>query len=209
MVGAGRPTQTVHALLGNCVRWLVSRRDVAGAGVRPLRRAFESGDEVRFVAQAYDTRLVPVGDAEVRVWVFPEGDGEEQSLLLAPVPGARGRYEASLGSLPEGEYRYEATVVTGESVAERSQGTFSVEPFTAEHSDPRLNEDLLVELARRTGGDYRRIGRLAGEPLRVEANPVRSLYTRRLDLRSSLSLFFAVVALLGVEWGIRKRNALP
>ena len=87
-------------------------------------------------------------------------DGKRQNL--APSLWGRDQFLARAQDLPLGEYTYRASLkVEGRTLGQAS-GKFWVEPFPGQEREPWLNQGLLSELARVTGGRFARLDSCPG-----------------------------------------------
>jgi len=82
---------------------------------------------------------------------------------------------------------------------------FVVESGGQELADPRPRPDLLRELAARTGGEIFEDPEQAPDLERFDATRVRSLGVVTERPFASVWAFFALIALFGAEWILRRR----
>ena len=78
----------------------------------------------------------------------------------------------------------------------------------AELENPQLDEPLLKQLASKTGGAYLTIDDVAALPEKINALQHPILATEERDLWDTPLVLICVVALLGMEWFLRKRRGL-
>lgn len=191
-------------LVQNLVRWLVAREDRRPVRVRPDAPLFDVAERVRFSGQVYDEALAPVSDAELRLTITtPDG-----SALPFPMqPLGAGRYALDAGSLPEGDYSFEATATRGEIALGTDQGQFAVGALALELRDLTADPALMRELARRSGGEHLFPDAVPTLPARLAddltARSVRS--ERTTELRRFAGFLLVIVLLLTAEWVLRKR----
>lgn len=191
--------------LSNSIRWLTTREDEKRIRVNPSKDVFSEGEPIDFTAQAYDDNLNPIENANIELNIK---DREKQyTLSLDHI--TRGQYEGMLAGIPEGEYSYEARVGIENQLIGTDSGNFSVGGSNAEFIETRMNENLLRQMAERSGGKYFDVddwGRLGEE---IKSLPKFLPETKREEARFPLWnlpwVYAAIVLLLAMEWFIRKR----
>ena len=78
----------------------------------------------------------------------------------------------------------------------------------AELENPQLDETLLQQLAAKTGGFYLGFAEAATLPEKIDAQQRPIFATEERDLWDTPLVLICVVALLGMEWFLRKRIGL-
>jgi hypothetical protein len=120
-----------------------------------------------------------------------------------------GRYEGRIDGLPEGDYVFEARATDGQAELGTDAGRFAVGGMNVEFQDTRMNRAVLQEMATATGGAFFTVGNFDSAVAAVRAlptfvpSPVQD--DRRFDLWTLPALLGAIIALLSVEWYLRKR----
>ena len=118
---------------------------------------------------------------------------------------AGGHYRGSWGGLEPGDYHYKAEAQAGDVLIGADEGSFLVEQHSIESVDVRADQALLSEIARRSGGNHRPLAQWR------QLLPLMPLQKRLVEEAATLPLWgptwplMLVVALLGIEWGLRKR----
>lgn len=210
LMAQGRPeTATLLAdFLTASVEWLTTREDTRPFRVSPARPVFAQGEPVEFTAELYDANNRPVQNAEVDV-TLRTGDRRVGVTMQAI---GNGRYGGMVDGLPEGDYTYDARASDGTAVLGIDAGRFAVGGMNVEFQDTRLNRAVLEELAAATGGAFFMAGNFDGAIAAVRALPtfVPTVVQddRRFDLWTLPALLGAVIALLSIEWYLRKRSGM-
>ncbi|MDX9751108.1 MAG: hypothetical protein RBT71_08530, partial [Flavobacteriales bacterium] len=166
---------------------------------------FEENEMVALRAEVYNAAYEPVNDADVDL-VLTDDAGREYTYTFAQSGSA---YRLDAGRLPAGHYRWEArTVLDGRPAT--AEGEFAVHALVAERYNTVADHGLLADLAARSGGTVVPVGGiddLARTLLADERLAARSYGMERFsDLVSLRWPFFVLLALLTVEWAVRRRN---
>jgi uncharacterized membrane protein len=165
------------------------------------------GDTLPLTVVVRDAAFEPLRDAIVDVNVTSP-DGRIERMRAAVDAEAPGHYAARFSPPQPGVYRVTAEVRRGTVRAGTATAAMLVGGADLEMTDPRLNRALLQRVASGTGGQLLREGDTAPllEALRARV-PAAPLTVRR-DLWHNAWSFLAIVALLGLEWGLRRRWGL-
>ena len=198
--GVGGRPQTIRRFWQDAVKWLALETPAGRLRASTERHVHRAGERVVFAAQAFDELLRPQGRAQVRVLLDGRG------IPLREEGG--GRYGGSLGGLEPGDYSYRAEARVGDALIGADEGGFLVDRHSVESVDLRADKALLEEIARRSGGEYRPLGQWR------ELLALLPLQKRLVEEADTLPLWgptwplVLVLALLGIEWGLRKRRGM-
>ncbi len=196
------------SFLSSAVRWLTSREQSRSVRVTPTREQFSGGEPVSFSGQVYNDNSQPVEDAQLSVEIT--GGGQRMQTDLHPL--GNGRYEGSVEGVPPGEFTFRATATKNGREIGKDAGSFLVGGMNLEYLDPRMNPEVLRQLAYRTGGGYLTAGD-AGS-LKEMLGSLASLAPREeqksdvLELHRWPYLLGLVILLFSAEWIIRKRSGM-
>lgn len=176
---------------------------------------YGSGQEVGMQASLYDPSGWPVRDADVQAELR---DSSGQVYRLAFVP-AGGGYRLSVGFLPPGSYTYTVSAGYGDRM-ERRQGFFQVGAVSVERPDLPADLDGMRRLAARHGGEAyhwdgrdrgrlreiaRQIGRQVAQHPAMQ--PQTRVRTEHRPLHQSVWWMLGILALMGMEYALRRRYA--
>lgn len=205
-----------HRFWKQLVLWLAKQEDTEGsAWVKLDTRRLPSGSQVGFTVGLRGRGGVDLPDARFEVKAIGPENAE------APVPTARDRTDER-GSfwktdLP-GEYRLVVTArgkdADGKEVAGEAAARFLVYQDTAELTIRRADHDFLKKLAAQGGGQFHRPGELKEFLQQLAAQPLPQLRPRAVlwpEWKANtlsgfvVGLFLLFVALLCVEWFLRRR----
>ncbi len=206
--GEGDDGRAFQRFWENAMRWLV--RDPALTLLHidldraEYRRHQSPSARVRAVHSDYTpARAVPVGLS------VTSADGAGTAAAATPlrhqdvVTDAQGESHVDLGALPPGAYRLTGSAtLDGRAVSENK--TFVVRAEGRELEDIVARDDVLKEIAEAGGGDYRRAS-LDGVSIR-DPREVRVGHQKRIEIWSHPALLLLVLALLALEWAVRRRS---
>jgi hypothetical protein len=113
--------------------------------------------------------------------------------------------EYQVSNLSEGVYQYSARVSV-DGVALTSRGNFTVRSLQIESLNLTANHVLLRNLAQENGGAYYEARNLTSEAIVGDQAGKGKIYTSELflPLINLKWLFFLLLTLVAVEWGVRK-----
>lgn len=199
--GDGRAFQTFWE---NAIRWLV--RDPALTLLRlELDKAeYRRGQPMAARVRTLHADYTRAADVAVRVSLRAANEPAEAEPLRSwsLTTNAEGEANIELQDLPIGAYRLraEANLDSGQAVEEK---TLLIRSEGRELEDVVARKEVLQELSRRTGGQFveNRFANFPLEPLREE----RLGRQRAIELWSNPFLLFVAVAVLCLEWALRRR----
>jgi hypothetical protein len=164
---------------------------------------YRPGEKVRFRVKLSDHDGRPVASSRAKISVFRDGVRVSQ-LPLTAAAGRPGIYQAEFTVDSEGSFEVGVDTAGGESEPVRAR--FEVEnPGESELASLRMNEALLREVAGSSGGAFlleEELGRI--EELIRPFSEGEVIETETV-LWTSYGWLAVVVALLSMEWIIRKR----
>jgi hypothetical protein len=196
--------QFFYNFIERAIRWLVNRDDINQIQIQSVQRSYNLGEQVIFAGQVYDEFYSPIIDAEVKINV--SGNSVDISDEMDIQSG--GYYRYSLGGLPEGEFQYKITAQKNDRNIGARFGKISVNPFYLEFQQISSNVPLMEQLAGNTGGEIfrprefvQKFGQLSFK------NRVYFSFSEYF-LWSYIHWLLVLIALLAIEWFLRKRWGL-
>ncbi|MGA0556849.1 VWA domain-containing protein [Larkinella sp. VNQ87] len=192
----------IDELLQKVMQLVSIKEDRRKLRVYPVRNEFLAGEKVTFETEMYNDIYEKLYDRPVRLEITNER-AVPRSFNYTPT-ASNSRFEVS--NLPEGVYRFRATaslngraeVATGEFIVREQQ--FEAINTTADHL-------MLRQLSQQTGGRFYNASTLNA----LADDLVSRKPTGRLTSNEALNelinlrwLFFLIVLLISVEWGLRK-----
>ncbi len=192
------------------ILWL-AKKDQLGDGavwIRLEQRKYAPGEQVKFVIGAQSSTGDPVPDAKYTVQLVG-ADGTRRPLkrLVREEDIVRG---SSRETLPPGDYAIEVAADHEGMSLGTARVRFIVLKQDLEMDNTAADTDVMRTLAARTGGESlapeqlsELIERLAKKTDHLEVEQIT-----KESLWDTWTMFFGLVALLGVEWFLRKRWGL-
>ena len=191
--------------LFNNIKWLIVADDKRKFKVEPSKRIFSGSEAVIFKGQVYDDSYNPVSGVEIRLRLRSP-DGKESDYYLSETSEAR--YSTEIFNLDEGTYSYVADGKKEEVSVGTDKGQFSIGESNIEHYQLQADKGLLQQIALRTGGEFIYARNLGELPEKIKALtelvPESDFKNTRKSFNEFGWILFLLLALLSVEWVVRK-----
>ncbi|GAB3015493.1 VWA domain-containing protein [Spirosoma pulveris] len=194
--------EVVDELIQKVIQLISVKEDRRKLRVYPIRNEFVAGEKVIFETELYNDIYERLYDKPVRLEISDE-KGLTRSYNFTPTE-ANSRFEIS--RLPEGAYSFKASV-TVNNKAEQSTGQFVVRDLQLEALNTTADHGLLRQLSQQTGGQFYNASQTDAlvQTLTNRPHPARLTSTEEMnELINWRWLFFVVLTLVAVEWGLRK-----
>lgn len=172
------------------------------------RVEYAPGDAATIRVRLQDTQGRPAGDATVDA-LLVSGDQVVASVPLAVDDPQRGTYLGITSPLDPGEYQIRVRASGFDNAALQASTPIWVGSSNAlEHQRVSLDRSALVQIAEASGGHY--VHESSAEELLAQLKPLSSGTVVESDILiwQSFYWFAAVMALLTLEWVLRKRAGL-
>lgn len=195
--------------LYNLIQWLTTKTDRRKFRVYPTKNLYSGDERVIFKGQVFDDAYNAVSGAEIKL-VLTDPEGKTYDYFMEEAQ--KGNYIEDLSNLEEGAYTYEAVGKKGGRELGRDRGEFSVGRSAIEYATLKANDDVLKQVALRTGGAFvyaRDLEKLANVVLNSPG--VKPVLDVRKSTQSLQKFFWPIVLLLlllFIEWTLRKRSGL-
>lgn len=194
--------EVVDELIQKVIQLISVKEDRRKLRVYPIRNEFVAGEKVIFETELYNDIYEHLYDKPVQLAISDE-KGITRSFNYTPTEN-NSRFEIS--RLPEGAYRFRASV-TINNKAEQSSGQFVVRDLQLEAINTTADHGLLRQLAQQTGGQFYTASQTDAlvRTIITKPHPARLTSTEEMnELINWRWLFFVVLLLASVEWGLRK-----
>jgi len=169
------------------------------------RNDYSENEPVTFDAEVYNNSFELINDPDVNLTIINE-DKKSFPYIFSKTDRA---YNLNAGFFPPGDYRYKATVNAGDQLFS-SEGSFSISTLHAEQSETVADHQILNSLAENSGAKMYYPGEL--DKLKDDLLEREDLKTisysqfKMQDLINMKMVFFILLALLSLEWYLRKRS---
>ncbi len=162
-------------------------------------RHYSDNDEVVVRAQLYNESYEPFNSPDAKFTL--KGDSIKGDYNFSREGDG---YSLSLGTLPEGLYRYTATT-TYDGKNYTAEGAFAVEALHLEQANLTADHSLLATLSSITGGEMYYPDQLSTLNSQLSSlKPVIYTHTRFSELLNLPWVLILIIILLGAEWVLRK-----
>ena len=196
--------QSFDELINKTVQFLSVKEDKGKFRVFSENIFFEN-QEIRFDAELYNDSYELVNDPEITIDLLDE-NGAKYNFIFNRTTSA---YVLNAGILPSGIYAYTAQVTFGNKDY-TDKGRVQIKPLFLEANNTRANHQLLQNIAQKFGGEFFYPTNIEGLAKALKADEdITSIIYEEDDLKEFISLkwiFFLLLALLSLEWFLRKRN---
>ncbi len=210
-VGNRETPQNHLKLIRQAVRWLAQEPAFEQVQIRPIPTS-RPGEKVAIKLRVLKDDFTPTAQASVQLRVFgPEG---EPSLVSATADSEEGEYTGEYTPTKEGSYRVEAEASLAGKTLGKDKTSFSVAFPYGETDDGRPRTDLLKQIAEASHGEFFSINDWNDKALdkiaaKLESHaPSQIVEQRQTRLWSTLWPFSIILALLSVEWWMRRKWGL-
>ncbi len=167
--------------------------------------SFLENEAIQLEAEVYNESYELINEPEVNITI----SNSENKKFPFSFSKTSNAYRLNAGMMPVGEYSYEAKVKIGEKIF-LQHGKFSVSALQIELTNTTADHQLLFTLAKKHNGEMvypKDLDKLVNKlNSRDDIKPISYSEKKLTDLINLKWIFFLILALLSVEWFMRKRN---
>ncbi|MBC7418485.1 MAG: hypothetical protein H7325_10045 [Pedobacter sp.] len=201
----GDSTGFVKDLISKTVQYLAAKDDKRRFRIAPSKPNYEENEEVYLNATLYNESYQPINKPEINL-VLKNQEGKSFNYVFSK---SELGYQLNMGSLLPGNYTFTGNTTLGkEKLA--AIGGFYVTPILAEYRQTTADHRLLNAMAKQSGGKMfmpENLLKIADEVSKNDNIKTISYEDRRyVELINVKWLFALILALLSIEWFLRKRN---
>ncbi len=199
----------IKQLVLNLVDWTSSSPDNRLLKITPSKNSFNTSESPILNASLLNENGGIESDGIIELTI----EGQEYTANYTMNNLGNGNYRLQIPNLAEGKYIYSATARKGTRKIDTQTGEFLISESSIELANTIRNDDLLSNIAIRSGGKF--IEYLSADSLWEIDEITQSLTTRKQIQENyifpvrDMYWFILVLILLGIEWTVRKRFALP
>ena len=195
-------TTAFNTLFAKLTQYLSAKEDKRRFKVYPLKNEFEDTEPVVFETEIYDEVYEKIYGQSINLTITTEDSTQRNYTYVTNENNTQYR----VSNLPEGIYQYTANV-TLNGTRLLSEGEFTVRSLQIETLNLTADHDMLRDLAEENGGQFfnaDQMNRLV--PTLSTQQAKGKIYTSELflPLVNLKWLFFVLLTLIAIEWGIRK-----
>jgi len=167
--------------------------------------SFLENESISLEAEVYNESYELINEPEVMITII-NSDNKKFPFTFSKANNA---YRLNAGMMPVGDYRFEAQVKVGGKIYTQ-KGEFSVIAIQVESTNTIADHQLLYSIAHKHDGELvypRELEKLVNTlNNRDDIKTVSYSQNKLSDLINLKWIFFLLLALLSLEWFIRKRN---
>lgn len=190
-------------IIGKIVQYLSVKTDKRLFKVNH-QNTYKEGQNISLDATLFNESYEPITEPDIKINVFTEA-GKSFSYQFSKNENA---YFLTIPSLPVGNYRFEAVTKVGEKQL-KENGSFVVKQVNIEALNTTADHQLLNAIAQKTGAKLLYPSQLESlEKLlnsKEDIVPVSYTEEKLQDLIHLKWVFYLLIALLTMEWFLRKR----
>lgn len=193
-----------NRFVGKVVQYMAIKSDRSFFRVSTINELYEN-EAINFSAQLFNPSYELINDPDVNL----ELTNQEGKSFTYSMNRSGETYQLNIPSLAPATYNYAATT-TFQGKRYSEMGVFTVKELRLEALNTEANHQLLFQLAKRTNGEMLTADDLAKFPetiaSREDVTSVSYVNEEVQDIINLKWIFFLLLALLSVEWFIRKRG---
>lgn len=192
-----------NELICKTIQYLSVKGDKSFFRVNSPKICYEN-EVVEMQAEVYNKSYELVPELEVNL-VLINSENKKFNYTFSKTNLA---YKLNLGTLPAGEYHFQATVKNSKDVYTK-QGDLIVRQIVGETMNTVANHEVLFQLANRTKGQLFYPSEWEQLQTKILANEnIKTITYSQINTTELIDfywLFFLILFLLGLEWFLRKR----
>lgn len=209
MWGGGGTNADYVRFWSNAVRWLTTREGNKRLRISSEKSVFGNGEPVTFAGQLHDDTFRPIENADVRVTIMSQADQTRKiALMMTSSSKGSGRYQSMIRHLEAGKYIFTAEAIKDGQIIGTDAGGFEIGDSAQEYVRTGMNRELLTRLSEKTGGKFYPINESQKMISEMEVPDVQIAETTDIRIWDHPFSLILLVAVLSMEWFIRRRHGL-
>ena len=184
------------------VQYLSAKEDKRKLRVNPVSDEFLDAERIQFDVETYNDIYEKIYNQDIHLEIT-NAEGKSVPFQFKNADGSS-RFEA--GRMQKGIYRFKADARLGGRL-EQTSGEFTVRNMQLEALSTTADHNLLRNLSRKTNGHFFLPAQLESLTNQLTQNPPPDLIQSSEEQQEIINLswlFFVLLALAGLEWGLRK-----
>lgn len=191
-------------LITNMIRWVTNKNKFKPVVLDINIKSVSPGQPIKLDGFLFDAQNKPIKDGRINV----EATWMGQPFTIAMNQDSSGRFSVNYTPFNEGQYVVIATGYDRAGPIGTDRKVFDVIPYNREFIHTTQDSSFLRFLARQSGGGYYTPASLDSLFTDMDLSPLKTLKSDETDLRFMYGLLFLIIALITIEWSIRKTRNL-
>ncbi|MEO8086609.1 MAG: hypothetical protein ABI763_07305 [Bacteroidota bacterium] len=193
-----------NTIISKSVQYL-SVHEVKGHFKILCKNSFNENEPVVMDAEVYNDNFELINSPDVAITI----SNREKKSFPFTFSKTEKAYSLNAGIFNPGDYHYKAQVKIGEKLYS-AEGDFSVNALQVEQNETVADHQLLYSLSQKSGGQLFYPSQLAElSKLLQSKEDIKTIsysQVKLIDLVNLKAIFFLLLAMLSVEWFLRKRS---
>jgi len=196
--------------------WAATSPNQQNLTIEPIKPSFTETEDIEIRATLVNERQQPESDAVIEVTVSPlstdsGSPSETQRFVMRHT--RNGEYRVNIGNLPQGNYQISGDASKAERTIGEDESRFSVSQSIVEFITTERDDQLLQQLALRSGGMF--LNNNTAKPMLqfLEENNLDRIVETVIEetryVNNSPFWFIIAILFLTCEWIIRRTLSLP
>ncbi|MEP9411150.1 MAG: hypothetical protein HRF42_07045 [Candidatus Brocadia sp.] len=208
-VGKGGSNRHYIKFWQNSIKWLIKDPALNPIHIAVNKETFLPDEEIHIKIDVVGANYQPMSGVQLGIDVTTEFSGK--SIFTATgVTGDDGQYRFTLKHNAEGYYIVKVVAKKKTDEIGQDYAVFNIALENKEFKDPSIRRDILAKLAEVSGGKHFDLPATnIREKISIENPPIVKLAGKRqISLWDNGYIFVAILAIVSIEWWIRKRGGL-
>ena len=208
-VGKGGSNRHYIKFWQNAIKWLIKDPTLNPIRITVNKETFLPDEEVQIKIEVLGRNYQPMEGVQLDIDVTNEFSGESIFVTKATTD-SNGQCKFTIKNNREGYYIVKALAKKENDEIGQNYTVFNIAIENKEFKDTSIRRDILAKLSEVSGGKYFDLPtKNIKEKLSIE-NPsiVKLVGKRQISLWDNGYVFMMVLAIVSIEWWIRKRSGL-
>ncbi|MBM2833652.1 MAG: hypothetical protein HW406_813, partial [Candidatus Brocadiaceae bacterium] len=208
-VGEGGSNRHYIKFLQNAIKWLIKDPTLNPIRITVNKETFLPDEEVQIKIEVLGRNYQPMEGVQLGIDVTNEFSGKSIFFTNATTD-SNGQYKFTIKNNIEGYYIVKALAKKEKDEIGQDYTVFNIALENKEFKDTSIRRDILAKLSEVSGGKYFDLPtKNIEEKVSIE-NPsiVKLVGKRQISLWDNGYVFILILAIVSIEWWIRKRSGL-
>ncbi|MDN3514604.1 MAG: glutamine amidotransferase [Candidatus Brocadia sp.] len=208
-VGRGGSNRHYIKFWQNSIKWLIKDPTLNPIRIAVNKETFLPNEEAQIKIDVVGRNYQPLGGVQLDINVTNEFSGKG-IVSTTGVTGDDGQYRFTIKHDKEGYYIVNVVAKKENDEIGQDYAVFNIALENNEFKDPSIRRDILAKLSEVSEGKYFELPvKNIGEKFSIE-NPsmIKLVGKRQISLWDNGYIFITILAIVSLEWWIRKRGGL-